>query len=247
MTALTVERTVPIQFSAMRMTPGYLDAIFGLATAALEKFNTDPVNGRCGWIGKPTPVTLQDGSIGWQMVIAYGDDQSVGVPTPLTAHSGYWIFPDHELNVEVLDPVEAVARYQSVDEIPFEWDAVADAGPTVTVGSDDPTVGPAAGTLRVTVRQPKSLNAPWSWAVQRRKIDNGMPGDPVVIPIEQGAEIISTVRDDTNRVIGGEVAFDIPTAGMDVEDQYTFAIQVTATRFNTVEVSIPSGRISLNS
>lgn len=215
MTAISVDRIVPLTFTAMRVTPQYVPDLFALIQAAKEARR---------WKGEPTPVDLADGSVGWQILFRYED----GRPD-ITAHPGYWVIADSDLNIEVYDPPTGVTKFHQ--NVTFEWDGLTNP-PHVSLNED--------GTVKLSFRQPKSINGPWSYTVTRVDLADDSTAD--FTPL--GDVDVAPVADGTFRVIGADVSFDI-AAGLTTGHDYRFKLIATADSFGATAETPLSEPISL--
>lgn len=214
--AIGVDRMTPLTYGAMRVTPQYVPALFALIQLAAEQGK---------WVGKPTPMPLPDGTVGWQIEFLYGDGR-----VPQTAHPGYWVFADSELNVEIFTPPEGVLRFHQ--NVPFEWDGLANPPRLALNGYD--------GTLEIRFRQPKSINGPWSYTVTR--VDLADDSETELTLLDE--PVVTLVSDDTFRVVGADVWLTVP-GGMTAGHDYRFKVTATATSYGTTAVTPLSDTISL--
>jgi hypothetical protein len=205
-TAVDVEPIVPVSYQAMRVTDDYLTNIFTLISAAHDAGK---------WRGQGNPV---EG--GWLVTINFPD----GRPAAF-GHPGYWIVADHDLNVDVWDPVAAAAKYHG--DVEFDWTGT----PTVQLNDD--------GTATITFRQPDSLNGFWTYVVEQESVvDHGITAAAAV-----GEPVVTALSDSNNLVLGASVAITFRLSG-DAGAGYTFS--VTATDFyGKTAGSAPSETVTL--
>ena len=180
--SLTVDRIVPLTYGAMRVTDEYLTDLFQLIGAA-KKAGL--------WQGEAKPVDTADGAGGWLITIRYTDNR----PT-LFAHPGYWVIADHDMSVEVYDPATAGLWYHK--DTAWDW---KNAGP----GAEPPTAAiNEDGSVTVVVRQPDSLNGPWTYQVQCEALnDNGVQ---YLDPYPTNEPVPSPIIDEKLQVLGASVS-----------------------------------------
>lgn len=222
MTAISVERIAPLAYNAMQVTEQYVADIFGLIQAAKEQ-NL--------WDGEAAPIHTPAG-VGWRVVIRYAD----GRPD-LVAYPGYWIVATQDLAVEIYDGPTGALKYRA--DVPFDWQAET-AAPAAVLNEDN--------TVTVTVRQPRSINGPWSYTVNREAVVNHsvfqapVVGEPVTTPVLGSSESDNVIGVAQNIVMGADVAITVePELATDVA--YVFTVTATDS-YGKTTTSLPSDSVT---
>ena len=157
------------------------------------------------------PQMQDDGTPGSLVIFRFPD----GAPDKF-AYPGYWIFSDDSGSVSVFDAPDAQA-IRTVN-MPLDW--------TVT-----PVVDLEANT--VAVRQPNSLNGPWTYVVE---VDGAA--------VSATGPEVTKVTDSAGMVVGADAVFTL-SAALAVGD-HTVVVTCTATKYSltgtstSVSVTVPT-------
>lgn len=164
------------------------------------------------WDHTPQQIELGDGALGWRIFLK---PQPEGIAPVLVAHPSYWIVESDDLDLAVFDGPTAVSLFRADTEL--VWHAAA---PQVTVHEDR--------SAELVVRQPVSINGPWSYSVNLSG-DDLTPDATVSVIKSEGPEVVGLV-------LGADVTLSL---GELAPGEYTATVTVTCDHYDRASTSQP--------
>ena len=161
------------------------------------------------WTHTVQQIEMDDGGLGWRITLSPVDGGESFIVQPT-----YWIIERGDLELSMMDGPAAVDEFHA--DVPLKWRNTT-AAPDVTASVD--------GTATITVKQPTSINGPWSYGVDLT--EHG--GETTELTPEPRKSILRSPGPNVEGLIIG-AAIELDLTGL-TPGEYTAVVHVACTDY----------------